>query len=159
MPVHQTIIGELYYIIKNYIKEHKGNCKVFLSPFDVRLDHDNRTMVQPDLMVICEKDKVDPKRCNGAPDFVAEIVSKSSGRLDYIKKLNKYLDAGVREYWIIDPDRKMVMVYQFMKEDSPKNYTFSNQIPLGIFEGLVIDFSDINREITEIEENPKERLI
>ena len=149
--VHQTIISELHFAIKSFIKKKKGSCKVFLSPFDVRLDNDNRTMIQPDLMVICEKGKVDPRQCNGAPDFIAEIVSKSSGKLDYIKKLNKYLDAGVREYWIIDPERKTITVYQFTKEDTPKNYMFTDQVPLGIFDGLMIDFSDINREIMDIE--------
>ena len=145
---HQTILGELHYIIKSYIKEHKGPCKVYLSPFDVRLDNDNKTMVQPDLMVICEKNKVDDKRCNGAPDFLVEIVSKSSGRLDYIKKLNKYLDAGVKEYWIIDPFKKKVTVYQFFKEDAPQDYSFADCVPLSLFEGLIIDFNEIDKELS-----------
>jgi Uma2 family endonuclease len=148
--VHQTIISELHYIIKSFIKEKGGKCRIFLSPFDVRLDNDNRTMVQPDLMVICERGKVDSKRCNGAPDFVAEIVSKSSSRLDYIKKLNKYLDAGVREYWIINPEKRQVLVYQFSKEDSPVSYSFSDSIPVSIFEGLIINFKDIEEEINEL---------
>lgn len=152
--VHQTIISELHYMIKSFIKEHSGKCKVFLSPFDVRLDNDNKTMVQPDIMVICEKGKVDRKRCNGAPDFLAEIVSKSSSQLDYIKKLNKYLDAGVKEYWIINPDKKTIMVYQFLLEDSPHSYSFSDKVPLGIFDGLVIDFNEIMSEIEELEEVP-----
>jgi Uma2 family endonuclease len=149
--VHQTIIGELYFVIKSYIKKKEGQCKVYLSPFDVRLDNDNKTMLQPDIMVICDKDKVDRSRCNGAPDFIAEIVSRSSGKLDYIKKLNKYLDAGVREYWIIDPEKKMVTVFEFTRDSTPKYYTFVDKIPFGIFKELVIDFSDIEKEISEIE--------
>lgn len=144
---HQTIISELHFSIKSYIKSHNGKCRVFLSPFDVRLDNDNRTMVQPDLMVICERKKVDDKRCNGAPDFLVEIVSKSSRRLDYIKKLNKYLDAGVREYWIVDPDKRTVTVYQFASENTPLNYTFSDRIPLGIWEDCFIDFNEIEEEL------------
>jgi Uma2 family endonuclease len=147
---HQTILGELYYVIKSFIKKNNGKCKVYLSPFDVRLDNDNKTMVQPDIIVVCEKSKVDGKRCNGAPDFLAEIVSPNSARLDYIKKLNKYLDAGVREYWIIDPYKNMVTVYSFEKENTPKNYMFSDQIPFGIFEGLNIDFRDIEKELEDI---------
>ena len=148
--VHQAIIGELHFAIKSYIKSKQGQCKVYLSPFDVRLDNDNKTMVQPDIMVICDKNKVDLRRCNGAPDFIAEIVSQSSGRLDYIKKLNKYMDAGVREYWIIDADKKMITIYEFTKDSTPKYYTFSDKISIGIFEDLVIDFSDIEREIGDI---------
>lgn len=145
--IHQAIIGELHYLIKSHIKEHKGNCRVFISPFDVKLDADNKTMVQPDIMVICDNDKIDNKRCNGAPDFIAEIVSKSSSRLDYIKKLNKYMEAGVREYWIIDPAYRTIMAYHFYKEDRPSHYTFNDVIPLGILEGLFIDFNEIENEI------------
>ncbi len=148
--VHQTIIGELHYMIKSHIKRNKGQCKVYLSPFDVRLDKDNKTVVQPDIMIICDKDKLDNKRCNGAPDFIAEVVSQGSERLDYIKKLNKYLDAGVREYWIISPDKSLVTVYEFTKESMPRQYHFSDKIPLGILEGLTIDFSEIEKEISDI---------
>lgn len=154
--MHQTIIGELYFIIRSYIKKKQGQCKVYLSPFDVRLDNDNKTMVQPDIMVVCDKNKVDRKRCNGAPDFIAEIVSQSSGRLDYIKKLNKYLDAGVREYWIINYDKKMITVYEFTKDITPQYFTFGDKISIGIFEELVIDFSDIQKEIDDMEADPAE---
>lgn len=148
--VHQTIISELHYMIKSHIKLNKGQCKIYLSPFDVRLDKDNKTMVQPDLMIICDKNKIDSKRCNGAPDFIAEVVSKSSERLDYIKKLNKYLDAGVREYWIISPDKRLVTTYDFTEGSMPRQYSFSDRIPLGIFEGFMIDFSEIEKEINDI---------
>lgn len=155
--VHQTIISELHFAIKSYLKKKQGQCKVYLSPFDVRLDNDNKTMVQPDIMVICDKNKVDQKRCNGAPDFIAEIVSRSSGRLDYIKKLNKYLDTGVREYWIINYDKKMITVYEFTKDITPQYYTFGDKISIGIFEELVIDFSDIEKEINDMEAEPAEQ--
>ncbi len=144
---HQSIIGELYYIIKSHIKKNKGSCKVFISPFDVRLNNDNNTMVQPDVFVICDRSKLDGKRCNGAPDFLAEVVSESSGKLDYLIKLNKYMTAGVREYWIIDPVKRMVTVYPFEKDDVPQYYGFTDKIPLGIFEGLIVDFNEINDEI------------
>ncbi|MBB2181304.1 Uma2 family endonuclease [Lachnospiraceae bacterium MD1] len=145
--MHQTILGELFFQIKKYIKEKGGKCKVFLSPFDVRLDNDDKTIVQPDLMIICDMNKLDEKRYNGAPDYVAEIVSKSSSRLDYIKKLNKYLDAGVKEYWIIDPDKQKVTVYQFHKEDAPQYYSFTDKVPIGLYKDLSIDFSDILNDL------------
>jgi Uma2 family endonuclease len=113
-------------------------------------------MVQPDIMVICDKSKIDGRRCNGAPDFLAEIVSKSSCRLDYIKKLNKYLDAGVKEYWIIDPDKRIVTVYCFLKEEGPRIYTFSDRIPSDILEGLTVDFGEIEKEIEDLKISNRE---
>jgi Uma2 family endonuclease len=143
---HQTLLGELYFLLKAYIKRKEGTCKVFIAPFDVKLDQDSMTMVQPDLMVICNRDKVSQTRCEGAPDLVMEISSPSSSRLDYIKKLNKYLDAGVREYWIVDPDKERVTIYQFQVEDNPQIYSFSDQIPVGIYEDLIIDFKEVAAE-------------
>jgi Uma2 family endonuclease len=144
---HQTLLGELYFLLKTYIKSKEGTCKVFLAPFDVKLDQDNMTMVQPDLMVICNKDKVSRKRCEGAPDLVMEISSPTSSRLDYIKKLNKYLDAGVREYWIVDPDKERVTIYHFEAGDNPQIYSFTDRIRVGIYEDLIIDFNEITPEL------------
>ncbi len=144
---HQLLITELGYRLKAYIMEQANGCKVFLSPFDVKLDEDNMTIVQPDLMVISKKDKVNQKRIEGAPDLIIEISSPASSRLDYIKKLNKYLDSGVREYWIVDPEKERVTVYQFQVEDNPIIYTFSDQIPVGIFDRLMIDFQEVAQEL------------
>lgn len=141
---HQSIIGELYYYIRHYIKTKKGSCKVILSPVDVRLDNDDKTMLEPDLIVICESEKSDGKRINGAPDFVAEVVSPSSRKRDYLVKLNKYWTAGVREYWIIDPEKETVTTYLFQGSEDTfavNTYTFRDKIPVGIYYGdLVIDF-------------------
>ena len=144
---HQILILELGYRIKAYIKEKGCSYRLFLSPFDVKLDEDNMTMVQPDLMIICNKDKVNHKRCEGAPDMIVEVSSPSSSRLDYIKKLNKYLDNGVREYWIVDPEKERVTVYRFLIEDNPRIYSFTDCIPVGIFEECNVDFREIVREL------------
>ena len=103
---HQTISMELSTLINTYIKERNGSCRVFHAPFDVKLSDKPLTIVQPDIMVICDKNKLDGKRCNGAPDFVIEIVSPGNPADDYIRKLYYYKNAGVREYWIVDPRRK-----------------------------------------------------
>jgi Uma2 family endonuclease len=144
---HQILIMELGFRLKSYIKEQGTSCRVFLSPFDAKPDEDNMTIVQPDVMVICNKDKVNQKRIEGAPDLIIEISSPASSRLDYIKKLNKYLDTGVREYWIVDPEKERVTVYRFQVEDNPLIYTFMDQIPVGIFENLLIDFKEIVQEL------------
>lgn len=144
---HQNIIGELDYYIRHYIKTKKGPCKVILSPVDVRLDNDDKTMLEPDLIVICEPEKSDGKRINGAPDFVAEVVSPSSRKRDYLVKLNKYWTAGVREYWIIDPEKETVITYLFQGPEesfTTGTYTFQDKIPVGIYKDLVIDFQEFD---------------
>ena len=94
---HQTISTELTTIINSYIKNSKGSCKVFHAPFDVKLSDKPLTIVQPDLMIVCDKNKLDGKRCNGAPDFIIEIISPGNPSDDYIRKLYYYKNAGVRE--------------------------------------------------------------
>ena len=84
---HQTILTELLVIIRNYIKSKNGNCSVFPAPFDVKLSDTPLTIVQPDIMIVCDKNKLDGKRCNGAPDFIIEIVSPNNASDDYIRKL------------------------------------------------------------------------
>jgi Uma2 family endonuclease len=144
---HQDIIGELFYYIRHYLKTKKGPCKVILSPVDVRLNNDNKTILEPDLIIVCDPQKSDGHRINGAPDLVVEVVSPSSRKRDYLVKLNKYWTAGVREYWIIDPDSSKVSVYQFKGNDDDFKmdiYTFEDKIPVGIYDDLIIDFSEFD---------------
>ncbi len=140
---HQTILTELLVLLHNYIKEKKGQCVVFPAPFDVKLNDIPLTIVQPDLMVICDKDKLDGKRCNGAPDFIIEIVSPGNPADDYIRKLYYYKKYGVREYWIVDPRRKSVTVYYFEKDLLNVPYTFDSVIKVNIYDDLYINFFDI----------------
>ena len=86
-------------------------CEVYCAPFDVYLNKDNQTRLIPDIIVVCDESKLIDKGCFGEPDLVVEILSKSSLRRDKITKFNRYLDAGVREYWIVDPVEKIVSVY------------------------------------------------
>ena len=142
---HQTILTELLVALRNYIKKKGGNCSVFPAPFDVKLNDTPLTIVQPDLMVICDKDKLDGKRCNGAPDFIIEIVSPSNPSDDYIRKLYYYKKYGVREYWIVDPQRKSVIVNYFEADILNVPYTFDSVIKVNIYEDLYLNFSEITK--------------
>ena len=110
---HQDILGELYMVVKQWVRSRNGDCKVFFSPFAVYINNDEYNYVEPDLLVICDLDKLDRKGCHGAPDWLVEIVSPGSKKMDYVRKLFKYRSTGVREYWIIDPMKKMIKVHDF----------------------------------------------
>lgn len=105
--IHQSILLEVSTLLNSYVKGRKGDCKVFPAPFDVKLSDNPLIIVQPDIMVVCDKDKLDDNRCNGAPDFIIEIVSPGNPADDYIRKAYYYKIYGVREYWIVDPKRRM----------------------------------------------------
>lgn len=137
---HQRISTRLVSAIGRYIGEHKGKCEVFAAPFAVYLDEKTNTYVEPDVSVICDPDKLDDRGCKGAPDWIIEIVSPASRRMDYYTKLFKYRTAGVREYWIVDPLKEQILVYDFENEDT-EQYTFQDSIKVGIYEDLRIDFA------------------
>ncbi|MFZ5626683.1 MAG: Uma2 family endonuclease [Bacillota bacterium] len=114
---HQQIVLELASTIHSYLKQ-KGNCQVYVAPFDVRLIDAGETeqnccnVVQPDISVICDCTKLDDKGCLGAPDWIIEVVSPSHASHDYVRKLNLYERFGVREYWIVNPDSRHILVYR-----------------------------------------------
>lgn len=140
---HQTTLTELLVTIRSYIKNKKGNCSVFPAPFDVKLNDSPLTIVQPDLIIVCDKNKLDGKRCNGAPDFIIEIVSPGNPADDYIKKLYYYKTYGVREYWIVDPRRKNITVNYFEENVLNVQYSFDATVKVNIYDDLYIDFSEI----------------
>jgi Uma2 family endonuclease len=109
---HQGILTALLNQIGNFLKGKK--CKVYPAPFGVRLfpkkDRSDNTVFLPDIVVVCDPEKLDDKGCNGAPDLVIEILSPSTAKYDRITKFRKYQTAGVKEYWIVDPDLKNVQV-------------------------------------------------
>ena len=140
--VHQELVGELYRVISNYIHSKNGSCKPYIAPFAVFLNADDKNYVEPDISVICDKNKLDDRGCNGAPDWMIEIVSPGSQQMDYMIKLFKYRTAGVREYWIVDKMKNRITVYNFEKDDM-KEYTFTDSVKAGIYADLEIDFSKI----------------
>jgi len=139
---HQRLVTEFTYLIKDYVRRNNGDCEVFPSPFAVFLEADDKIYLEPDISVICDKTKLNDEGCSGAPDWIIEIVSPSSKRMDYYIKLFRYRAAGVREYWIVDPRKESIMVYNF-EHDEIEDYTFSDKVKAGIYDDFMIDFSEI----------------
>ena len=137
---HQLIMNDINIAIYNYIKSKGGKCKVIPAPFAVFLENadGNTNYVEPDISVICDPDKLNDKGCNGAPDWIIEIVSPSSRKMDYITKTNLYMNAGVKVYWIVDPMREIVMVYKASEDAVPVFSRFGEKIKVGIYDDLEI---------------------
>ncbi|MCD7736297.1 MAG: Uma2 family endonuclease [Lachnospiraceae bacterium] len=142
--IHQEILSALHLIIGNHIARSSGKCKVYPAPFAVKLRKDKDNTVEPDISVICDRSKLTDRGCTGAPDWIIEIVSPCNPGHDYVRKLNLYADAGVREYWIIDPMEESVLVYTRVQERFLFTaYSFHDKIPVAIFDNLVIDFATL----------------
>ena len=99
--------------------------------------------MEPDISIICDSGKIDDRGCNGAPDWIIEIVSPGSTRMDYFDKLFKYRTAGVREYWIVNPMKKTVQTYLFEGEEDSNQFSFEDTIPVGIYKDLQIRIDDL----------------
>ena len=140
---HQDIVGTLYRKIADYIDYKHGSFKAYIAPFAVFLNENDKNYVEPDISVICNRDKLNDKGCVGAPDWIIEVVSPGSRRMDYFTKLFKYRTAGVREYWLVDPDKNRILVYNFELEDTG-DYSFSDSVQSGIYSDFAIDFSKLN---------------
>ncbi len=143
--IHQDIVMDLSYFIKDYIIRKDGGCKVYSAPFAVFLNAGNDIYLEPDISVICDKNKLTEEGCKGAPDWIIEVVSPSSRPMDYNKKLFRYRTAGVREYWIADPMDRRITVYNF-EQDTFGEYSFSDKVKAGIYEDFEIDFSAVSVE-------------
>lgn len=139
---HQDISMALSHKIKDYILSNQGTCAVYAAPFAVFLNQDDRTYVEPDISVICDKDKLTDAGCNGAPDWVIEIVSNSSRQMDYMRKLFKYRSAGVREYWIVDSNKNRITIYNF-EAGTTEEYHMKDTVPVGVFSGFQINFAEM----------------
>ncbi len=139
---HQKILFSLSRTIADYIDQNNGKCEVDIAPFAVFLNEDDKNYVEPDISVICSPDKLTDKGCVGAPDWILEIVSPSSRQMDYMTKLFKYRTAGVKEYWIVDPDKSRVLVYNFVRNEIDE-YSFTDDIPPCIYPKLTINLSSL----------------
>lgn len=155
--IHQKIVIEFVFQIASYIRKNNGKCEVFASPVDVQLDCDNKTMVQPDVVIICKEERLEYFGIYGAPDFILEILSPATKRKDCIKKLAKYENAGVREYWILDPMEQRLMVYFYESEVYPLIYGLEESVPVNIYEGkLQINLQGIGQWIDAMEKKRKQ---
>ncbi len=143
--IHQRLVKDFTFLIEEYIRRKNGECEVYPAPFAVFLNANNEIYLEPDISVIRDKDKLTDEGCKGTPDWIIEIVSPSSRSLDYNKKLLKYGMAGVREYWIVDPMKQRITVYNF-QHDTVEEYSFSDKVKAGIYEDFEIDFARISIE-------------
>ena len=141
--IHQQITMRLSAAIYNHIKSKSGPCDVYPAPFAVFLTADDKTYVEPDISVICNPEKLTEQGCNGAPDWIIEIVSSSSRKMDYSTKNTLYSNAGVREYWIIDPEKERVTIYRYEEDAAPSIASFDQHIVSGIYPDLEINIVEL----------------
>ena len=150
---HQDVLLPILDQIYNYLKDKK--CKVYCAPFDVKLpegkekDEDISTVVQPDIVVVCDQDKLDEQGCKGAPDLVVEIISTSSVKKDKKIKRELYERHGIKEYWLVDYTQKIVEVFLLDKNNEygkPDIYTTQDKLSISIFADLNIDLETVFRE-------------
>ncbi|MCR5543292.1 MAG: Uma2 family endonuclease [Eubacterium sp.] len=147
--VHQRIGAMIFNVFENFINKNGGPCITSVAPTDVQLDCDDKTIVQPDVLVVCDRDKIIKARVVGAPDLVIEVLSPSNWYMDTFRKMNKYKNAGVREYWIVVPDEKKVIVYNFEKSSEFIEYTFDDKVPVAIWDNKCeVDFKEIYDKIS-----------
>lgn len=141
--IHQKLVIKFSQTIANYIDSQKGACEIYPAPFAVFPNADDKTYVEPDISVICDKDKLDDRGCNGAPDFIVEIVSPSSRKMDYSTKVTLYSNSGVREYWIVDPEKERTTIYRYEEDAAPTIIPFNQSIAVGIYKDLSITVADL----------------
>lgn len=141
--LHQKLVSELTQAIGNYMKSRDGNCEVYPAPFAVNLDANDKNWVEPDISVICDKNKLTDRGCSGAPDFIIEVVSPSSRKHDYSLKNALYSQAGVREYWIVDPEKERTTLYRYEEDAAPTIIPFDDDIQAGIYQTLSINISEL----------------
>ena len=143
---HQIMVQSLGRIIDKYIDDNKGPCRMINVGVNVRLDRDDYTLVGPDIVVVCDGTKFDEMGITGAPDWVIEVTSPGTRSRDYKLKLHKYMNAGVREYWIIDLQKEKVITYTEGELLMATVYDFTDDVPVYIYDGrLKIRVGDIGK--------------
>ena len=147
---HQALSAALLSQFYNYLSGK--SCQVFASPFDLRLpeaneqDEETTFVVQPDLIVICDKKGLKGTGYFGTPTLIIEISSPSTTRNDKIWKFNKYEKAGIKEYWIVEPDAKFVSVFTLQSNNRygrPESYTEIDKIIVSVFPDFVVDLTPV----------------
>ena len=142
---HQRIVLSLSRKIADYIESKNGECEINIAPFAVFLNKDDINYIEPDISIVCDSSKLDDKGCHGAPDWIIEIVSPGTSSHDYVRKLKLYLDAGVREYWIVDLQSKKIFVYFLEQTDfRVETFTFHDSIKVNIYEDLSVNMSELD---------------
>ena len=145
---HQFLVGEIYHTLLSQAKSRQTDCRPFVSPLDVQLDCDDKTIVQPDVFGTCDSSRFKDGRYYGAPDLIIEVLSPSTRKKDIVIKGAKYAEAGVKEYWIIDLKEKRIMVSVFDEDIIHRIYGISDTIPVHISEGrFQVDFGEIYHDL------------
>ncbi len=142
---HQRIVLSLSRKIADYIDSNNGICEVNVSPFAVFLNADDKRYLEPDVFVVCDKDKLDDKGSHGAPDWIIEVVSPDRKTMDYYIKPSIYNMAGVREYWIVDTEMENIMVYDMEHDEAPVFYSFIDKVKVNIYDDFEIDFAEVKK--------------
>ena len=141
--MHQWLVSELLYRVKGHIRERKGSCQAYTAPFDVWLFGDDSTVVQPDILVVCHRERLTDKGCCGVPDWIIEVVSPGNASYDYFTKLLQYQKAGVEEYWIVDPMERRVSVMNFVNPALTRQYSYEEETPSGVLEGFRVRMAEV----------------
>lgn len=152
-PWHQLVLQEIMWTMDSYIKKNQGTCFVFVAPVDVyiqetkgqSLSEKGNTFLKPDGFIVCNRENIRDTGVMGAPDFIVEVLSKSTRRNDLKKKKRVYQESGVREYWMVDMEHEKIIVYCFEDKSEPVIYGFDDEIPVGIYNrDLKIHFQRIH---------------
>ncbi|MBL8481829.1 MAG: Uma2 family endonuclease [Rhodocyclaceae bacterium] len=149
LRIHQEFVGEMHFQITGQSRNHP--CRIYLSPFDVRLPKRNEaddlvsTVLQPDLLIVCDRSKLDERGCRGAPDWVAEILSPATASYDHILKRSAYEAAGVREYWLVHPVDRLLTVYTLEngRYGIPQYHELAGRLALGVLPDVEIDWDNL----------------
>ena len=150
---HEIIVKELLTDLNSFTRKSKRSCLVLGSNAGVNIDSNQKTVLLPDITILCDHKKInwDDEHIWGGPDLVIEVLSPSTRRKDMTLKLHKYASRGVREYWIIDPDKKQIIVYDFAHGDQVSFYSFHDKVPVGIWDGeCEIDFAQISEYLESV---------
>ncbi|WP_026611805.1 Uma2 family endonuclease [Methylocaldum szegediense] len=150
---HQDVAGEIYFQLRRALEGKP--CRPFIAPVDVRLPKVNEsdehvdTVVQPDVLVVCDESKLDRRGVRGAPDFVVEVLSSSTASHDHVLKRRVYERAGVREYWLVHPIDRMVTIYRLLDGEygKPDVQELSGETAVGVLEGVSVAWDDLVRRL------------
>ncbi|MBP3196632.1 MAG: Uma2 family endonuclease [Butyrivibrio sp.] len=145
--VHQWIVSKLLTKINNHIDSKGGDCEAYPAPFGVQLNKDKKTIVEPDITVVCDKNKLTDRGCVGAPDWIIEVVSPSTASMDYVKKRELYMNVGVKEYWIVNPETGDITTYTEERPFIPQCLKTDEKCRSYIYPDLEIDFQEIINQI------------
>jgi Uma2 family endonuclease len=141
--IHQEIVAELTTPLRGTIKSNEGTCKFYPAPFAVNLFADNSTFMEPDVSVICDRSKLSDQGCESTPDLIIEVTSPSNSDMDYVSKPSLYRDAGVREYWICDPQRERTRIYVFGPSSTYMELQFDATVASSVLPGFSVNFAQI----------------